>query len=269
MHGGRAGAVGPTMIKKEGRMVKNQRMRKVLKNSPVPLYYQLKEIIQEMIDNDQLKPGDAIPPERELCEIHQISRMTARKAIIALVNEGVLYREQGKGTFVAEPKPKHLITRLKGFTEEMEEQGLSVETRMLNFSVMDATLNLKRNLRMPPHHEQVVEVKRLRIVDGEPLALETVWLDEQKVPGLSQEMLEGQSLYTVLRDHYQYQPMYARQTIEPVLTDEYESQLLGLPNHSLAILFQRTTYMGQDQVMEYTRCIYRTDRYKYEIFLQP
>ncbi|MFC7441470.1 GntR family transcriptional regulator [Laceyella putida] len=249
--------------------MKKQTMRKVLKNSPIPLYYQLKEIIQEMIDNEELKPGDAIPPERELCEIHNISRMTARKAVIALVNEGVLYREQGKGTFVAEPKPKHLITRLKGFTEEMEGKGVTVETRILNFSIVEATLNLKRNLRMLPHHEHVAEIKRLRIVDGEPLALETVWLDEQKVPGLNKEMLEGQSLYAVLKDNYQYQPLYARQTIEPVLTNEYESKLLGLPNHSLAILFQRTTYLAQDEVMEYTRCIYRSDRYKYEIFLQP
>lgn len=250
-------------------MVKKQTMRKVLKNCPIPLYYQLKEIIQEMIDNEELKPGDAIPPERELCEIHHISRMTARKAIIDLVSEGVLYREQGKGTFVAQPKPKHLITRLKGFTEEMEESGMKVETQILKFAVVDASVNLKRNLQMPPDHERVLEIKRLRIVDGEPLALETVWLDEQKVPGLNKEMLEGQSLYTVLKNDYQHELKYARQTVEPVLTNEVESKLLGLPKHSLAIQFQRTTFLAQDEVIEYTHCIYRTDRHKYEIFLQP
>src|SRR5690606_39612226 len=71
-------------------------MRKVDKNSRVPLYYQLKEIIQEMIENEELQPNEPIPTERELCEIHGISRMTVREAIMALVNEGVLYREQGR-----------------------------------------------------------------------------------------------------------------------------------------------------------------------------
>ncbi|WP_200880762.1 GntR family transcriptional regulator [Thermoactinomyces daqus] len=119
-------------------------MKKVSKKSPVPLYYQLKEILQEMIENEELKPGDAVPPERELCEVHGISRMTARKAVMALVNEGVLFREQGKGTFVAEPKPKHLLTRLRSFTEEMEEQGFSVRSEILSFSIVEATLQLKK-----------------------------------------------------------------------------------------------------------------------------
>jgi GntR family transcriptional regulator len=244
-------------------------MRKVSKKSPIPLYYQLKEILQEMIDNEELKPGDAIPPERELCEIHGISRMTARKAVMALVNEGVLFREQGKGTFVAEPKPKHLLTRLRGFTEEMEEQGFSVRSEILSFSVVEATLKLKKNLKMLPHQSKVVEIKRLRYVDEMPYALETVWLNHDKVPDLSRNMLEGESLYTFLKNHYQYHPAYARQTIEPINLNDYESKLLGVPNHSLAILFRRTTYLEKGEIMEYTKCIYRTDRYKYEIILQP
>ncbi|MBH8607919.1 GntR family transcriptional regulator [Thermoactinomyces sp. CICC 10521] len=244
-------------------------MKKVSKKSPVPLYYQLKEILQEMIENEELKPGDAVPPERELCEVHGISRMTARKAVMALVNEGVLFREQGKGTFVAEPKPKHLLTRLRSFTEEMEEQGFSVRSEILSFSIVEATLQLKKNLKMLPDQSKVVEIKRLRYVDELPYALETVWLNHDKVPGLTQEKLEGESLYTVLKNQYQYHPAYARQTIEPISLNDYESKLLGVPNHSLAILFSRTTYLEKGEIMEFTKCIYRTDRYKYEIVLQP
>ena len=89
-------------------------MQKVSKTSPLPLYYQIKNIIREMIENEELKPGEMLPAERELCEIQKVSRMTVNKAIMDLVNEGIVYREQGKGTFVAIPKEKQQISKLKG-----------------------------------------------------------------------------------------------------------------------------------------------------------
>src|SRR5690606_6399446 len=109
-------------------------MRKVDKNSRVPLYYQLKEIIQEMIENEELQPNEPIPTERELCEIHGISRMTVREAIMALVNEGVLYREQGRGTYVAWPKPEVKLSDLRGLTEGMERMGHQVDTDIISFT---------------------------------------------------------------------------------------------------------------------------------------
>ncbi|SEM70513.1 GntR family transcriptional regulator [Lihuaxuella thermophila] len=243
-------------------------MRKVDKNSPLPLYYQLKEILREMIENEELKPGDAAPPERELCEIHGISRMTARKAVMELVNEGVLYREQGKGTFVAKPKPKHQLNQLRGFTEEMKEKGLKVQTRILSFEVRPATVGIKNKLQMPPHQDKVLEIARLRIVDGLPFALETVWLNYDKMADLTRDELEDGSLYKVFREKYNLVPVYGTQTIEPIKLNEYESKLLGLPHESLALLFSRTTYTDRDEVIEYTKCIYRTDIHKYEVLLR-
>ncbi|OYD07857.1 GntR family transcriptional regulator [Paludifilum halophilum] len=243
-------------------------MRRVSKASPLPLYYQLKEILQEMIDNEELKPGDAAPPERELCEIHDISRMTARKAVMALVNEGVLYREQGKGTFVAAPKPKHQLTQLRGFTEEMKEQGLAVETKILTFDETEPTVTIRKRLMMPPADNRVIETRRLRIVDDLPFALETVWLNEAKCPGLNREAIEGRSLYAVLKEQYNCRPSYARQTIEPIQLNDYESGLLGLPKGSLGLLFSRTTYLDNGEVVEFTKCIYRSDKHKYEVILR-
>lgn len=243
-------------------------MRKVSKESPIPLYYQLKEILQEMIDNEELKPGDTIPPERELCEFQGISRMTARRAILALVNEGVLTRAQGKGTFVAEPKPKHLL-QLKGFTEEMEEQGFTVRTQILSFQIAEATLKLKKQLKMERDQDLVYEIMRLRFVNDMPFAVETVWLNHGKVSGLRKEMLEDASLYSVLGVQYGLYPEYAQQTIEPIMLNEYECGLLEVKPPSLAILFRRTTYSKRGEVMEYTKCIYRADSHKYEVYLRP
>ncbi len=97
-------------------------MKKVSKDNPIPLHYQIKEILQEMIENEVLKPGQSIPTERELCVIQGVSRMTVNKAIMSLVNEGLIYREQGKGTFVAYPKVNREISPLKSFSEQMERK---------------------------------------------------------------------------------------------------------------------------------------------------
>lgn len=242
-------------------------MRKVSKHSPLPLYYQLKEILQEMIDNEELKPGDAAPPERELCEIHGISRMTARRAVMALVNKGVLYREQGKGTFVAEPKPEHQINLLRGFTEEMEAKGLKVRTEILSFQELQPTVSMRKKLKLTSEKTRIVELRRMRYVDEEPFALETAWLNLELAKGFHQQDLVGKSLYDVLRDRYGVKICYATQTIEPIQLDEFEGELFGLKPHSLALLFCRRTYTDQDKVIEYTKCIYRADRHKYEVLL--
>ena len=111
-------------------------MRKASKGNPLPLYYQIKEIILEMIKNEQLGPGDAIPSERELCAIQGVSRMIVNKAILELVNEGTLYRVQGKGTFVSKPKEYQKLSQLTGFTEEMASKGYNTDTKILScFSV--------------------------------------------------------------------------------------------------------------------------------------
>ncbi|WP_027340757.1 GntR family transcriptional regulator [Halonatronum saccharophilum] len=244
-------------------------MKKVTKDNPLPLYHQLKEILQEKIDNNILVPGDSIPTERELCEIHNISRMTARKAIMALVNEGLLYREQGKGTFVAdfEPDIKYQLSKLKGFTETMEEKGLESTTKLLNFEIKSATKKIKKHLQMPEAEDDIIEVKRLRSVEGEPFALETAWLPYDLCFSIDEKLIKDNSLYNIFKRVCNYQLDYAKQTIEPTILNDYESDLLGVNSDQLALLFRRTTYIKNDRIIEYTKALYRSDRYKHELIL--
>ncbi|RKD21584.1 GntR family transcriptional regulator [Caminicella sporogenes DSM 14501] len=243
-------------------------MRKVSKNNPLPLYYQLKEIIQEMIENEELKPGDPVPPERELCEIHGVSRMTARKAIMDLVNEGLLYREQGKGTFVSAPKIKQQLSQLKGFTEDMEEKGLKTDTKLLSFEIKKATKKIREHLNLTQEDSLIIEIKRLRKIENEPIAVETAWIPLNMCPDFTRETLEGNSLYSIIRKKYNYNLDYAKQTIEPIKINEYESSLLNVKPESLALLFRRKTYLDDGRVIEYTKAIYRSDKYKYEVILR-
>lgn len=242
-------------------------MRLVSKENPLPLHYQIKEIIQEMIENEELKPGDAIPTERELCEIQGVSRMTVNKAILSLVNEGVLYREQGRGTFVSRPKFMKQLSKLKGFTEEMDAQGFKTSTKVLNFEVREGTKQNKTSLRLPDSESLVIEITRLRISDGEPAALEIELIPYYMFRDMTRESIDGRSIYEVFRTRYKCALKKAIQTIEPIKVNDYEAKLLNVQNESLALLFKRTTFNENDIPIEYTKSIYRSDKYKYEIML--
>lgn len=243
-------------------------MQKVSKINPLPLYYQMKNIIREMIENEELKPGEMIPAERELCEIQGVSRMTVNKAIMDLVNEGIVYREQGKGTFVSVPKEKQQISKLKGFTEEMENKGLKSNTHILSFRVKTATKQLKTVLNLQAEESSVIEIIRLRISNEEPLAIETAWISNNIFKDLTADIIEGKSLYNIFREKYGVDPAKAKQTIEPIILSEYEAKLLNQKENSVALMFKRTTYLKDGSPIEHTNAIYRSDRYKYEIILE-
>lgn len=243
-------------------------MRTVSKNSPIPLYYQIKEIIQEMIENDEIKPGNAIPPERELCDIQGVSRMTVNKAIMELVNEGVLYREQGKGTFVSSPKEYQKLSQLKGFSEVMKSKGYSTTAKILSFNTKIATKQIKDILQLPDGKDEVINIKRLRFVEREPIAIETVWIPKHMFPSLSIEMIEGKSLYDIFKKIYDYDLEAAKETIEPKILDTYEFENLDQPKSTLALLFKKVLYIKDKTPIEYTEAVYRSDKYKYEIFTE-
>lgn len=242
-------------------------MKKILKSDPVPLHYQLKTILLEMIENEELKPGDMIPTERELCEIQGVSRMTINKAIMALVNEGVLYREQGKGTFVARPKEKQEIYKLKSFTEEMSEKGLTTSTKIISFEIKEVTKKNRSILKIPKEFNKVIEIRRLRMTEEDPVAIETVWIPEHLFKGMTADMIEGKSLYAIFEQKFNYKPKKAKQTIEPVVLSEFEAKLLNQEENALALMFKRITYTENHTPIEYTNTINRSDKYEYEILL--
>lgn len=243
-------------------------MKIVSKKNPVPLHFQIKEILQEMIENEELKPGDAVPTERELCEIQGVSRMTVNKAIMSLVNEGLLYREQGKGTFVAKPKENKEIAGLKSFSEVMQDKGLKTETRILFFQIKEATKRIKFVLNLSDDNNKVFEISRLRMSEGEPVAIETVWIPYNLCSDMDRQTIEGKSLYETFKNKYKYFPNKAKQTIEPIILNEDECRLLNQNENALALMFRRTTYIKDEVPIEYTKAIYRSDIYKYELVFQ-
>jgi GntR family transcriptional regulator len=219
---------------------------------------QTRERVRELIE--ALELGEAIPSERQLSVDLGVSRLTVRAALDELVREGHLSRRRGAGTFVSEPKIAQELT-MTSFTDDMRRRGLAPASRTLELKVVPANARLGRVLHVSPA-EPVVTAKRLRLADGETMAIEELHVREELVPGLTGRDLEQHSFYELLRNRYGIVIAGGVQAIEPTVTNEEESAALGVPLHSPAFLFERITRDGDGDVIEYVRSIYRGDRYR-------
>jgi GntR family transcriptional regulator len=217
-----------------------------------------RERVLELIDD--LSPGDAIPSERQLGTDLGVSRLTVRAALDELVREGYLLRRRGAGTFVNEPKVAKGLT-ISSFSDDMRERGLTPASRTLELRVVPAGARLGRILHVSPS-EPVVAVKRLRLADGEPMAIELLHTRQSLVPGLSAADLEENSFYDLLATRYGVEIVGGTQTVEPTVTNEEESAALGVPLHSPALLFERVMRSASGEIAEFTSSTYRGDRYR-------
>ncbi|MGY4707694.1 GntR family transcriptional regulator [Candidatus Bipolaricaulota sp. J31] len=238
------------------------------RGSPLPIYHQLKEALKEQIESGVLKPHERVPSERELEEMYRISRMTARRALEELEAEGYIYRAQGKGSFVAEPKIRQGLLWLTSFTEDMQERGMRAGARVLEVKVVKGDEKLARRLRASPS-EEFVKVQRLRLADDEPMALETSFLRRRFCPGLEEFDFTNRSLYKTLQEKYGLRLGRAEQTVEAKVADEFEAELLGVKPGTPMLAMERVTYLDDGQTpIEYVRSVYRGDRYKLYVELR-
>jgi GntR family transcriptional regulator len=230
------------------------------KDHPLPKYYQLKELLLEKIVGGEWLPGTMIPSERDLSGEYDISRMTARQALAELTSEGLLRREQGRGTFVAERKIHQGLSRLSGFTEDMTERGLQAGGKVVQCAVKSAPPAALRPLQLTPGQEVVI-LERLRNADGEAVALEKSHLHFPHVQELLRGNLENDSLYQLLAEKFEIVPTRAEQQVGADLCTAREQKLLGLSSGAPILRIQRTTYDQWGRPFEYTEAAYRADRY--------
>jgi GntR family transcriptional regulator len=228
--------------------------------SPLPKYHQLKEIIRDKIEKEELGSGEVIPPERELCDRYGVSRMTARQAVMELVSEGLLYRVQGLGTFVAEKKVRQGTGRLTSFTQDMRERGMTASSEVLEIGAEEAGPVAARMLGIEAG-EKIVRIRRVRHADGRPMALETSHLLYKKARSVLEMDLSERSLYEELEKRG-VRIGGADQSYEAVLVNEAESGHLGVPVGSPALLIERVTRDAEGRPFEYVKSVYRGDRYR-------
>jgi GntR family transcriptional regulator len=233
------------------------------KNNTAPLYRQLEEIIRNKVESQAWPPGYLIPSEADLITQYGVSRTTVRQALSDLVTDGILQREQGLGTFVAEPKFEHALTEGTSFTFDILQKGHRPGsiTLFAEEVVPSAKIAKKLQLRTPA---TVIRLERIRTVDGEPVGLHAVNIVRSLVPGLEIEDLkkENFSLYEMLEGKLEAPMKEAIEAIEAGVADERKSRLLGVQAGSPILIIERITYLANGSPFECAEMVYRAERYK-------
>jgi GntR family transcriptional regulator, nutrient-sensing system regulator len=228
-----------------------------------PKYSRLKEDLLALIRG--LSPGSPIQTERELCALYGVSRTTVRQALQQLVHEGHLYRRQGRGTFVAPPKLVQTI-QLHGHTEEMEAAGLRPGSRLLTTSNVPAPPDVAAFFGLAAGGV-VHRIVRLRLVDDRPIALQTVYLDQERFGEVGAQLDQSLSLYRLLRERYGAEIAGGEETLEAASADEATAELLETePGWPLLVLHRRSWQLD-GRPIEWSESLYRGDRYRVAVRL--
>lgn len=238
----------------------------IKKESALPIYVQLEQGIKELIEKQELKPGDSIPSEREFSETYQFSRMTVRQAITNLVNDGILVRERGKGTFVAFRKIEQKLKGLTSFTENMKARGMLPSTKVLDLTLKQADPYLSKML-VVEEGALIYEIIRVRYADGVPIALETLFMSNDLVPKMTKEQAEN-SIYEYLENQLYLKINRGVQELEASVSKKEESAILGIKEGTPVLRIQRIGYLADGRPLELAQSVYRGDLYKYTIELE-
>lgn len=225
-----------------------------------PLYLQLKRWIEDAINNGAINPGDALPSERDLALKVDVSRVTVRKAVAQLVQEGVLVQRHGSGTFVAPPtqRVEQSLSQLTSFTEDMARRGMEVHAEWLDRALYVPSPEETVILGLSSG-EKVARIARLRLTGETPLAIERASLSGTILP---EPAAIGDSLYKHL-DLSGNRPTRAIQRIRAANLGEDDAHLLQVPVGSAGLNIERTSYLPSGRVIEFTRSIYRGDTYDF------
>lgn len=258
-HGAGAGAVvdgAPTVLDR---------------GAPLPLYAQLKEVLLREIREGGLQPGDRFPSEAVIRDRYRVSRATVRQALAELEAGGVIRKAQGLGSFVAQPKIRH-VPLLTSFTELASSQGFMPSHRVLSSTVEEVPASAADELGLVEGTRCRV-LRRLFLADGSPVGQAETWLPVSALRGhddlLEEDRLDAGSMYEVL----QRPPIglvldHAVETISPGVVEPSSAELLGCEAGTPVLLIRRLTFTSDEQSVESTRLVFVGDRYEYRVELQ-
>lgn len=224
----------------------------------IPKYYVVKSALADMIAD--LPTGAPIPTERELAVKFDTSRTTVRQALADLVVDGRLERSQGRGTFVSRPKVMQ-VRPLTSFSQERDFEGWRPGSVLRDISSMPADAELAERLQVP-EGAQIHRIERIRTAADEPIAYEVAHLPSP-LPGLEAHLAERGSLYATMRDDYGIELTTVEDTVETVLADPVQANLLGVDTGLPMLLIHRTGWDANGNVVEWTRSVFRGDRFRF------
>ena len=230
-----------------------------------PLYDQLVDILTEKIEHEY-RPGDLLPSERELSKYYGLSRTTVRLALQELERLGLVVRQHGRGTFVADRSVQATnLSQTYSFTDQMREMGREPSTTILEFAEIDADKNLAEKMRVRMG-DKLFKIERLRCADGMPMMVERTYMPVRKFMSLKRPMLEHASLYTVIEQVFHEKIRVAEEEFFASIARPVDAHLLGIGEGAPVLDLVRTTYDVGNEIIEYTLSVARADQFKYKIF---
>jgi GntR family transcriptional regulator len=233
---------------------------------PVPLYYQAKTRFSDFIRSGNLKPGDIIPPEQKLCSELGVSRGTVRMAIGELVQEGVLRREQGRGTFIVGPRlDKSLLAYFK-FAERDTSEEIIPDSQILKIENVSPPLEVAKALEITAK-ETVVRIKRLRTVKGAPFIFQVSFFPKKQFPRLNRINTNVPSLYDFISDRYGIHIMAVEEYLTAGIPDNEARKMIGLEDGAPVVIIERIAFTTNEKPVEFRRSVGRADRYHYRVRL--
>jgi GntR family transcriptional regulator len=225
---------------------------------------QIIEALTAEIQEGRLKPYDRLPSEKELCEQWQTSRSTVRKAMDQLTDRGKIFRVPGKGSFVSFPKISHDTSQILSFSEKMKAQGLDVVTKLIRKELIEPNEEVATALKLA-RSERVLKIQRLRIVRGEPLALQTAFMPSNICGNLIKEDLETKSLNYLIREQCHIRLSRSDIWIEAPIIPPKERRLLGNPRIPLFLAVVGLTFDQHEKPVRFSRGVFRGDRVRLKI----
>lgn len=237
------------------------------RNSYVPYYIQVIEALTDYIQVGDAGPGEQLPGEPELCRLFGVSRTVIRQALKELEYQGLIVREKGKGTFVAEPKIREsLFQELTGFYQDMAAKGHAPVSKVLTQKIVPASARIASYLSLPAE-TAVIQIDRLRFVQGEPIVLVTTYLPHNLCPKLLVADLTYQSLYEFLEHEYGMVITRGTRVLEAVLANQYEAEMLGVKPGAPLIVLDSVSYLDDGTPIEFFHALHRGDRSRFEVEL--
>lgn len=232
------------------------------KSSVIPIYYQLFKLIEDQIRRGELKPGESLPTEHEISSRFEISRMTVRRAISELVLAGMVYAQQGKGTFVATPKLDNIVFELNDFNQEIKQRGLNYKTTLLEAKIIRVDEELRAKFQVSEEHKRLLYFRTVLSAEDERLSYEVKYTIYSKSKPILESELKDPSLPGLIATHTEYVPMSAKKVLQVATCTEEEALILGIAPSSPVFLIEQTIYDPDFKPVGWSKAVYRGDRYK-------
>jgi len=232
------------------------------KDSFIPYYVQIKHILLDRIRNGEYPENSLIPSESALAREFSVTRMTVRKALDELKRDGMIKTVRGKGSIVSQERIEQSLQRLYRFGREVGNTGIAAESQTVSKEVCIPPAEVRKKFH-GSEHEKFYKIIRVRYWKGSPVSLEYIFIPCSVAPGLLSQPIDSMSLVDIFEKYYETPVEKATEYLSPRITDAYQSELLGIKQHSPVFQTERVTRAGNGLVIEYRMSIVRGDRVRF------